>query len=260
MKKTLLLTALVVLVAALPGSAKDLDLESLFSLKIGAALADLRAQTPIPDPVKVKRINAISRALLAMQDGPEIGGMVTRAIKDKAVLIDIRNQAATSELVTADQGRPAIFISDAVSLYPRALAPLIARESAKLILADMPLCAEKLYMARSIEVRSWLELGGDKTRLPVIEPLDGYRDAALAADFKLWLDHKSEQALSLIGEASQTKDLPALQEEVRGQLANLKPSDPSRAALEKAYAGLEAANTRFVAFLLAENDWRQANP
>jgi|GEM_PF-5096098 len=260
MKKILLFAALAVFVSAVPGSAKELDLESLFSLNIGATLADLHAQAPIQDPMKVQRINAISRALLAMQDGPEICGMVVQAIKDKGVLIDVRKQAATSELVTANESHPAIFISETVSLYPRALASLITRETAKLLLADMPDCAEKRYMARSLEVRSWLELGGDKTRLPVIEPLDGYTDAALSADFKLWLDNKSEMALYRIGEATQTKDIPTLQEEVRRQLANLKPSDAIRAKLEKTYAGLEAADKRFVAFLLAENDWRRGNP
>jgi hypothetical protein len=251
---------LAVLASAIPGSAKDLDLESLFSLKIGAALADMRAQNPIQDPMKVQRINAISRALLAMQDGPEIGGTVAQAVKDKSILIDIRKQAATSVLVAADTIHPAIFISDAVSLYPRALAPLIARESAKIMLAGMPDCAEKLYMARSIEVRTWLELGGDKTRLPVIEPLDGYQDAALAADFKLWIDNKSETALLRIGEAGQTADIPTLEDQLRGQIEGLQPGDPSRPKLEKDSADLEAANKRFVTFLLAENDWRQANP
>lgn len=260
MKKTLLLAALAVLVPALPICAKDLDLESLFSLKIGAALADMRAQNLIQDPMKVQRINAISRALLAMQDGPEIGGTVAQAVKDKSVLIEIRKQGGTSELVGAGTNHPAIFLSDTVGLYPRALAPLIARETSKLMLADMPSCAEKLYMARSIEVRTWLELGGDRTRLPIIEPLDGYQDPALAADFKLWLDNGSETALYRIGEATGTKDIPTLQDELQGRLAILKASDPGRAKLEKDNADLEAANKRFVAFLLAENFWRQANP
>jgi hypothetical protein len=254
MNKTLLIAALAALVAA-PGSAKELDMESLFNLKIAGALGEMQAQNPVQDSMKVKRINAISRVLLAMNDGVEIGGQVVAAVKDKGILIDIRKQAATSESVNT-----AIFISDAVSLYPRALAPLIARETAKIMLADMPVCAEKHYMARSIEVRSWIELGGDKTRLPVIEPLDGYTDAALSADFKLWTENKSEMALYRIGQATGTKDLMEMESGVQAQLAKLKPGDPARAKLEKTYAELEAANKRFVAFLLAENDWRQMYP
>jgi len=259
MKMTLLVAALAALFAA-PGSAEGLDLESLFSLKIAGTLGEMQAQKPIQDPLKVKRINAISRTLLAMNDGPEIGGRVVAAIKDQGLLIDIRKQAATSELVSADASHPAIFISETVTLYPRALAPLIARETAKLMLADMPVCAEKHYMARSLEVRTWIELGGDKTRLPVIEPLDGYTDTALSADFKLWLDNKSEMALYRIGQATGTKDLMEQESEVQAQISKLKPGDPARAKLEKTCAELEAANKRFVAFLLAENDWRRMYP
>ncbi|MCX5794578.1 MAG: hypothetical protein NTY77_03670 [Elusimicrobia bacterium] len=267
MRKTLLLAALAAVVCTVPGSAKDLDVESLFSLKIGEALADMRAQTPIQDPMKVQRINAVSRALLAMNDGPEIGGQVVAAVRDKGTLIDFRKQSQSSVMdcpagaVDPHEGcARVLYISDTVSLYPRVLAPLIAREMAKLMVGDMMDCAERRYMERSIEVRSWLELGGDRTRLPVIEPLDGYADAALAKEFKVWLDNKSEMALYRIAQETKTSELPDLMAETDAQLAKLQANDPAREMLLSIRKDEDIANKRFVAFLLAENDWRQANP
>ena len=266
MKMTLLIAALAALVAA-PVSAKELDMESLFSLKIAGALGEMKAQNPVQDPMKVKRINALHRTLLAMNDGPEIGGQVVQAIKDNGTLIDFRKQPQSSVLacptgwVDEHEGcRRVLYISESVSLYPRVLAPLIAREMAKLMVGDMMDCAERRYMERSIEVRSWLELGGDKTRLPIIEPLDEYTDAALTKEFKVWLDNKSEMALYRIGEETKTKDLPTLMSETDAQLAKLPANDPGREMLLSIRKDEEIANKRFVAFLLAENDWRQMYP
>jgi hypothetical protein len=100
-------------------------------------------------------------------------------------------------------------------------------------------------MRRSITARVWLELGGEPAGLPVVEATTGDKDEALSKQMKLWLDDSAQTALYKIGEATKTRS-------VMEQLDSEK--DPARRQ------ALEAANTRFTAFLLAENDWRRSNP
>jgi len=139
------------------------------------------------------------------------------------------------------------------------LAPYIAREAAPLLLAGMPDSAERRYMARSLEVRSWLELGGDPRALPVIEPLNGHKDEALAAEFKIWLDNGAEAALEAMGRATGTDNLMVLIERRERELETRFYTPEGRREKREDLGRLRAANARFTEFLLREIEWRRAN-
>lgn len=165
----------------------------------------------------------IDRVFEAMNDGNEAGGAIVSYAEDHGVVPKL---------------------SASLPDYPRVLAPLIARAVSVPMYADMPDCSEKEYMRLSLETRSWLELGGDKGSLPIIEPQNGYEDQAMADRFNIWLKSGSESALEKIGQATKTESVLDLQAKEKDQ-AKLK--------------ALEAANKRFTDFLMAEHEWRQAN-
>ena len=127
---------------------------------------------------------AVQSALVAMRDGVEAGGEVADAIEASHARVVAEESASPSALRRDPDGTPVIVLDSRLPLAPRVLAPRLAREGAKLLLKDMPESAEKAYMARSLEVRTWVELGGEPAKLPVIDPLTGAADPALAADFK----------------------------------------------------------------------------
>jgi len=228
MNYRLLSAALACLIAA-PVLAADGDENDFFkTLKAGqeavkaqqdakkAAAPASKAPAPKEDP-------RIEKTLVAMNDGNEVGTLIADYVKTKNIKIKL------------DAKLPD---------YPRAVATAIAAQAVDVMFADMPDCAEKQYMGLSLGARAWLELGGDKKALPVIEPLAGYKDQILSDQFKLWLDNGSEMALYKIGQQSKTPDLMALLD---------KEKDP------KKKEALEAANKRFIAFLLSETEWKQAN-
>jgi hypothetical protein len=169
-----------------------------------------------------------SRALIdhvfeAMNDGNEVGGVIVEYAKANGVVPKL---------------------SASLPDYPRVLAPLIAGAVAGPMYADMPDCSEKEYMRLSLQARAWLELGGDKSALPVIEPLNGYKDQTMADRFNIWLQNGSESALEKVGQATKTQSV-----------VDLSASEKDPAKL-KAY---EAANKRFTDFMMAEHEWRQTN-
>lgn len=227
----LLLLPFLAVSAAAQDRAAEIDFEN--------ELAQLRASQVVVDSTATKRINAVSQTLTAMADGPEMSGQVAEYIRAMDVKVEFAAQPARS---ATKAGR--IVLSEKLPLYPRVLGPLLAREAALMMLADMPDCAEKHYMRRSYEVRSWLDLGGTAKSLPVIEELAGYKDEGLSADFKVWLDNGAEMALEKIGQATKTEIIPAL-------------LDKAKTPEEK--SALEKANKRFVDFLINENDWRRYN-
>lgn len=217
--------------AAAQDRAAEIDFEN--------ELVQLRSSQMAVDPAVAKRANAVSQTLTAMADGPEISGQVAEYIRAMDVKVEFSAQPARS---ATKAGK--ITLSEKLPLYPRVLGPMLAREAALMMLSDMPDCAEKHYMRRSYEVRTWLDLGGDRKALPVMEELTGYKDEGLAADFKVWLDNGSELALEKIGQATKTEIIPALLD---------------KAATPEEKAALEKANKRFVDFLINENDWRRYN-
>jgi len=190
-----------------------------------------------------QRAAAVERAMIAMNDGPEAGGKVVEFVRSHNIEVIMKSQTEASKTVVAN-GRTSIVLSSSLPLYPRVLAPLIAKEAAALMLADMPLCAERSYMRRAIAGRVWTELGGEPSKLPVVEPLTGDKVSAVSDEITPWTDKGgAEMALYRIGEA---ETLPALPDLI----------DVAKDAASK--AKYEAANARFVAFLIDEKLARQS--
>lgn len=206
-----------------------------------AAPLSASAQQPAPH----RFASAVQTALVAMRDGVEAGGAVADAIEASGARVVAEELDRPSTLRADRDGTPVIVLDSRLPLAPRVLAPRLAREGAKLALKDMPASAEKAYMARSLEVRAWVELGGEPAKLPVIDPLTGVADAALAADFKAWLDVDAQTALERFGREAGAADLMEQMDAAR--------RDPARQAELPA---LEAANKRFIDFLRAERDWK----
>ncbi len=194
--------------------------------------------------------------LEAMNDGPEVAGSVVTYVKDKGVKFEFATQDVSSRLAFSGPKGAIIRLSSDLPDQPKILGPLIAREVSRLMYADMPDSAEKEYMRLSTQVRTWLELGGDKSALPLI---GGYKAEALSEEFKIWLNNGSEAALEKVGKASQTKILPVLIDDFRQYMraARFTPEGYKRA--QDKLAALEAGNKNFVNFLLAENEWRRTN-
>jgi len=171
------------------------------------------------------RASALAMTLTAMNDGVEVGGEVLRVIDARGL-------------------EPKALVTAAAPNYPRVLGPQLARRAAAEEFSSMPDCAEKEYMIQSWETRVWLELGGDAGTLPVIEPLIGYAEPAVAARHALWLTKGRELALDKIGRATGKKTIPELEAE---------------ADSERRRAELAEANKRFTDFLLAESYWLRVN-
>lgn len=208
-----------------------------------ACLAPLAASAQ--QPAAHRFASAVQTALVAMRDGVEAGGTVAEAIEASGARVVAEEISTPSALRLDRDGKPVIVIDSRLSLAPRVLAPRLAREGAKLALKDMPESAEKAYMARSLEVRSWVELGGEPAKLPIIDPLTGVTDTALASDFKAWLDVDAQTTLERLGREAGAEELMAQMDALRRT-----PARPAE------LAALEAANRRFIDFLRAERDWK----
>jgi len=212
----------------------------LAALAVAAPLV-ASAQTPAPH----RFASAVETTLVAMRDGVETGGQLADAIEASRARVVAEEIPTASALRREPDGTPVIVLNARLGLAPRVLAPRLAREGAKLLLSDMPSCAEKAYMARSLEVRTWVELGGEPDKLPVIDPLTGVSDPALAADFKAWLDVDAQTALERFGREAGAEDLMAQMDAARREPLRLSE-----------LPALEAANGRFIDFLRAERDWK----
>lgn len=186
------------------------------------------------------RAAAVEATLTAMNDGPEVGGAIRSYIQDHALKIVFVDSVERSAYVPGT-----IQLGGSLPLYIRLLGPALTRETAGLMFSDMPDCAERRYMQLSLEVRSWLELGGDKSALPVLEPLAAYyKDAELAAGYRIWLGSGAETALFLISGSVGIERIEELE---------------SKAKTDAERASWQSANKRFVAFLLDEIAWRESN-
>lgn len=207
-----------------------------------AVAAPLAAQTAAPHRFAA----AVQTTLVGMRDGVEAGAAVADAIEAARARVVAEALPTASALRRDPDGTPVIVLDSRLALVPRVLAPHLAREGAKLALQDMPASAEREYMARSLMVRSWVELGGEPAMLPVIDPLTGAADPALAAELRAWLDADAQTALERLGNAAGALNLPAQMQALQG----------APAANER-LAALAAANTRFVDFLRVERDWKR---
>ena len=230
------------------------------------ALAALRSQAAETESAAKRRpaprleLKAVSAALTAMDDGNEVGALVLSALRERGVDIRIVPGMHGSSLQEdRERGKTYITLGDSLPPYPRILASYVAREASSLMFSDMPDCAEREYMRRSVMARVWLELGGEPAALPVIEPLIGYQDQALAADLRLWLGRDAQMALQNIGEATGAKTLPELMSEDSAQMSERFFTPEALAEKRARLKSLEEANARFTDFLMAESLWRRSN-
>ena len=228
--------ALAALLLAAPAVAQDRAAEIDFQNSLEEAQAAAKAATA--------KKAAIERTLVAMNDGPEAGGAVVAYLRAKGIDVIAVPQAEAVKTTVLKDGRTAILLSDSLPAYPRVYGPLIAKEVAAKMYADMPACAERSYMRRAVAARVWVELGGEFSKLPVIEGLTGDKVDAVSDEIAVWGDKNgAEMALYKVGEAEKLQSIPELQDAAK---------DPA------VKAKLDAANARFVAFLIDERPARQA--
>lgn len=225
--------ALAALLLAVPAAAQNRTAKTDFenSLRDSSMLKSVHQRA------------AVERTLVAMNDGPEAAGRVVSYLREYDIQIVVKAQAEAVKTVI-EKGRTSIILSDALPAYPRVYGTLIAKEVASLMYADMPACAERSYMRRAVAGRVWTELGGEPSRLPVVEPLTGDRVAAVSDEITLWTDEGgAEMSLYKIGEAENLLSLPDMAYGAKDPVAR---------------ARFASANARFVAFLIDEKPARQA--
>jgi hypothetical protein len=228
MIKPLFLLAVLTLPAAAQNRAAEIDFQN--------ALEDARRQAAS----NAQALAKIETTLVAMNDGVGAGEAVVAYIRERGIRVTLATQA---EAVKSEGN--VITLSDALPAYPRVYGPLIASEVAKRMFADMPACAERAYMRRATAGRVWLELGGEPSSLPIVEPLTGARVDAIVAEIGSWASTDGAQmTLYKAGQAENLPELPELMDAARAD--------------QKKYADLAVANSRFVAFLLDERDVRRA--
>lgn len=255
--RTVLIPLLIAL-GPLPARAQ-VAVEADFLRRLNGQLAEV-GSNPVrtQDAAAARFAEAVRVTLEAMSDGNEAGSQVAGVIRDRKIAV--RGEAQKAGVAyRREAGGEVITLRDSLPAYPRVLAPYIAREAAAMLVADMPESAEKRYMRRSLEVRTWLELGGDPKALPVIEPLNGHKDEALAAEFKVWLDNGAELALEKMGQATGTENLMVLIGKREGELGTHFFTPEARREKRDELRRLQAANRRFVDFLIQENEWRRAH-
>jgi hypothetical protein len=204
--------ALLLVVAAVPAVAQNRAAE----LDLSGARVD------------AVRSRALSSALVAMNDGPEAGGAVSRALDAAGITVEFATQAEAARTVT-ENGKTVIKLSDALPAHPRVYAPLVAAEAAKTMFADMPASAERSYMRRAIAARVFAELGGEFGKLPVV---DGDAAPAVKDAVTAWLT----DAQTALQDAGRADGVP--------YLADVKSKGD--------------ADYKFIAFLLDERDARRA--
>lgn len=221
------------------------------------------AQPAFQDPSEAKRTAGLAATLAAMAcDGPEAAGVhIAEFIREKNIPIAFAKITGPSELENeTDQDKPRrILLNETLAPNPQVLGPLIARETSKLMLELMLDSAEKQFMRRSLEVRVWIELGGDPHSLPVIDGPSGTRNDEQAAAYRVWLDNGQEMALEKIGGETGTEIIPVLEDNIAAEIAKRAPGDKVREVLEKIKAALEKDNKAFTRFLIAENSWKKMN-
>lgn len=225
--------ALAALLLAIPAAAQNRAVEIDFENALRDSTLLKAAQNSA----------AVERTLVAMNDGPEAGGKVVAYLREHDIQVSVKSQPEAAKTVV-EKGRTSITLSDSLPAYPRVYGALIAKEIAALMYADMPACAERSYMRRATAGRVWTELGGEPSSFPVVEAFTGDKVSAVSDEITFWTDKSgAEMALYKIGEAEKLNSLPDLTDAAKDSAVKTK---------------LEAANARFVAFLIDEKPARQA--
>lgn len=238
MKHALLaLLAVAVIPAAAQNRAAEIEWEN--------HLLELQEKQAVQAAERAKKVAAIERTLVAMNDGVEMGGEVVAFLQDKGIEVKLGSEVQTEAVtVTERDGKVVIWLAESLPAYPRVYGPLVAKAVAGRMLAGMPVSAERAYMAAGIAGRVWLELGGEPSALPVIEGTKGLAVPAVSEAMGAWATDSAQMALYKLGQAQNLPELYELQ---------------SAAKTQAEKDALEAANKRFVAFLLAERDARSAS-
>lgn len=222
-------TALVVAALAVAAAASAQEFAPTVSAQAGAARAAAQSGRV--------RSQTVESTIVAMNDGPEAGGRVTQYLNDKKISVYTATQPEAVK-TTVVNGQTAIVLSDALPAHPRVYAPLIAFEAAKGIYADMPASGERSYMIMATSARVFLELGGDFNELPTV---DGDAAPAVKDLVAPWIDGP-QGTIEEFAQRDHVKTIPDLRSAAK---------DPAAAA------ALDAADKRFVAFLLDERDARR---
>lgn len=204
-----------------------------------------------------KQEKALRETVTAMNDGNSAGELVLRYLGGMDVVF--AKQSEPSKIAqSGPHGERTLYLSDALPMFPRVLGLAIAEAAAQSMFSDMSRCAERDYMEQSVAARVWLELGGEKDKLPVLEPLTGYVNAELASGIMGWMIRPAESALEAIGIADNVPSLMTLQDDNRKCLDSGNYHVMPMCQEEK--AKLEADNERFVSLLKDEQGWRAAHP
>ncbi len=211
------------------------------------AVAQNRADEISYDPQLARSAQnraVVEQTLVAMRDAVGVGAAVADFLRDNGYSVAVRTQKYAGYPVwfAIENGQKMILLSDSVPATLRVYGALIAKGAAELMYADMPISSEYAYMRRSTVARVWIELGGELSKLPVVEPLTGDMVAAISDEISLWADKDgAEMALYRIGQAEK---LPSLM----GYTNPAVRDSPEFAA----------ANARFVDFLIDESPARKA--
>ncbi len=261
MKTPSLSTALLPLLLAAPSFAQK---EFRIGLPgVGDFPAYEAVQPAFQNPDEAKRKAAVADTLAAMAcDGAEAAGVqVAEFLRTSQVPVIFAKINTPSALeYEYDQDKPRVIIlNENLPLTRQVLGPLLAREATKMMFESMLDTAERQYMRRSVEVRVWIELGGDPFSLPVIDGPSGYRNEETAAAYRVWLDNGSEMALELIGKQTGTDIIPVLEDGISAQIMDPATIGQVREILEKIKAMLEKDNKTFTEFLMAEHSWKKIN-
>jgi hypothetical protein len=224
--------AILALLLAVPAVAQNREAE----IDWDNYVLELEARKAVQAVERAKTIGVIEQTLVAMNDGPEAGGRVVAYINERSIDVKLGSDVQTDMVsVTVRPGKTTIWLNPHLTAQPRVFGPLIAKEIAAMMYADMPACAERAYMIRGTAGRVWLELGGEPSTLA----MEGVHTqiSVVTEAMGAWATDPAQMALYKIGQADKLPELYDM----------------------KGGAELEAANKRFVAFLLDEREIRQAN-
>jgi hypothetical protein len=218
------------------------DFEEEMERTVAAQRAQAEAKAKADAALDAKLRSALNTTLVAMNDGVPQGTDVVSFMTTTNIAVEF------GDLLDLSAQQPGkIGLSRKIGAYPRAMGPRVAWEAAGMMLADMPDSSEKEYMRRSIAARVFIELGGDASKLPVMETLQGSgepKDEVLSKELKLWLDNDSSAALKKIEAATGKKSLQWL----------LQGEDPDKPG------PIDAAVKRYTKFMAKEREWRVMYP
>jgi hypothetical protein len=159
--------------------------------------------------IEALRDKALRSTVSGMNDqgGESQGEEVLEYVRRQGLNTAFADQSEPARIAqSGPHGERTLYLSTKLPLYPRVLAVAIAQQAAASMYGDMQPSAERDYMEDSVVARVWIELGGRRADLPVLEPLLDYRNADLSAPIERWSANSSARHASV---ADQLKDQDA---------------------------------------------------